>query len=178
MPVNFSLDAKTKLADPIGQVGKELSVDIHVLTGNNATVQNIINCVTNCYLQVAGINFSPYLSGLSTLTEDELHLGAVCIDFGGGTTGLSIFFEKQLIYADGIRIGGCHITSDIMQAFQITEEIAERLKTLHGGAPEQRGRIWGDFSIEAAHDRAGWRNAIQRRCEGRVSCWRVGGRCR
>ena len=133
MPVNFSLDAKTKLADPIGQVGKELSVDVHVLTGNNATVQNIINCVTNCYLQVAGINFSPYLSGLSTLTEDELHLGAVCIDFGGGTTGLSIFFEKQLIYVDGIRIGGCHITSDIMQAFQITEEIAERLKTLHGG---------------------------------------------
>ena len=41
-----------------------------------------------------------------------------------------------------------------------------------------RGQIWGDFSIESAHDRAGLRNAIQRRCEGRVSCWRVDGRCR
>ena len=133
MPVNFGLDQKTKLSDPIGQIGEDLSIDLHVLTANNTTVQNVINCVTNCYLQVAGLNFAPYLSGLSTLTEDELQLGAICIDIGGGTTGISIFFEKQLIYADSVRIGGWHITSDIMQAFQVMEEDAERLKTLHGG---------------------------------------------
>ena len=38
------------------------------------------------------------------------------------------------------------------------------------------GQISRDFSIESSHDRAGWRNAIQRRCEGRVSSWRVDGR--
>mgnify|MGYP001405273024 CR=1 FL=1 len=133
MPVNFSLDQKTKLSDPIGQIGEELSVDLHIVTANNTTIQNVINCVTNCYLQVAGLNFAPYLSGLSTLTEDELQLGAICIDIGAGTTGISIFYERQLIYLDSVRIGGWHITSDIMQAFQITEEDAERLKTLHGG---------------------------------------------
>ena len=30
------------------------------------------------------------------------------------------------------------------------------------------GQISRDFSNESSHDRAGWRNAIQRRCEGRV----------
>lgn len=133
MPVNFSLDDKSKLSDPIGQVGDNLSVDLHVLTANDITVQNIINCVTNCYLQVIGVNFSPYLSGLSTLTEDEMQLGSVCIDFGAGITGFSIFFEKQLIYAGSVRLGGAHITSDIMQAFQISYDAAERIKTLHGG---------------------------------------------
>ena len=39
-----------------------------------------------------------------------------------------------------------------------------------------KGQISRDFSIESSHDRAGWRNAIQRRCEGRVSSWRVDGR--
>ena len=40
-----------------------------------------------------------------------------------------------------------------------------------------KGQVWVDFSIELAHDRAEWRKAIQRRCEGRVSLSRVDGRC-
>ena len=39
-----------------------------------------------------------------------------------------------------------------------------------------RGEISWHFSIELAHDRAEWRKAIQRRCEGRVSSWKVNGR--
>ena len=38
-----------------------------------------------------------------------------------------------------------------------------------------RGQISGDFPIECAMDRAEWRRAIQRRCEGPVSRWRLSG---
>ena len=38
-----------------------------------------------------------------------------------------------------------------------------------------RGLISGFFSIGCASDRAEWRTAIQRRCEGHVSRWRLGG---
>ena len=38
-----------------------------------------------------------------------------------------------MVFASNIRFGGANITSDIMQAFQISFNEAERIKTLHGG---------------------------------------------
>ena len=49
---------------------------------------------------------SSYVSGISSLVEDEQDLGAACIDLGGGATGLSIFMRKHMIYSDAVRLGG------------------------------------------------------------------------
>ena len=38
-----------------------------------------------------------------------------------------------MIYADAVRMGGVHVTSDISQGLQISTADAERLKTMHGG---------------------------------------------
>ena len=38
-----------------------------------------------------------------------------------------------MIFADAIRIGGLHVTRDICQALHVSEQVAERLKTFHGG---------------------------------------------
>ena len=82
---------------------------------------------------MAGIALAPYVSGQSSLLEDEMQIGVVCIDLGASSSSISIFFRKNLIFSESIRIGGQHITSDIMQAFQISFLAAERLKVLHGG---------------------------------------------
>ena len=52
---------------------------------------------------------------------------------GGGTTGVSIFLKKHMIYSDLVRIGGDHITSDISHGLQIPIELAERIKNVNGG---------------------------------------------
>ena len=72
-------------------------------------------------------------SGISSLVEDEQELGAACIDMGGGSTGLSIFIKKHMIYADSVRMGGDHVTSDISKGLQVPMAVAERIKTRHGG---------------------------------------------
>ena len=41
-----------------------------------------------------------------------------------------------------------------------------------------RGQILGHFPIELAQDRAEWRQAIHRRCEGNTPRWHFGGRNR
>ncbi len=48
-------------------------------------------------------------------------------------TGVSVFVRRQMIYADAVRMGGCHVTSDICQGLQVSMQDAERLKTMHGG---------------------------------------------
>ena len=132
-PVNFALDHRSGLIDPRGQLGNDLSVDLHMLTVDAAAIQHLAYCIKRCDLELAGIASSAYVSGIAALVEDEQELGAACIDLGGGATGVSIFIKKHMIYADSIRMGGDHITSDISMGLQVPTANAERIKTFYGG---------------------------------------------
>lgn len=132
-PVNFALDHRSGLSDPRGQLGNELSVDMHMLTVDAMSVQHLAHCIKRCDLELAGIASSSYTSGIAALVEDEQELGAACIDMGGGSTGVSIFIKKHMIYADAVRMGGDHVTSDISLGLQVPTANAERIKTFYGG---------------------------------------------
>ncbi|EEX14938.1 cell division protein FtsA [Citreicella sp. SE45] len=132
-PVNFALDHRSGLNDPRGQIGQSLATDMHMLTVNAQAIQNIAHCVKRCDLELAGLASSAYASGISALVEDEQELGSACIDMGGGTTGVSIFMKKHMIYADAVQMGGNHVTSDISMGLQIPMAMAERIKTFYGG---------------------------------------------
>ena len=133
MPVNFALDQNPSLSDPRGQIGHSLSVDMHLLTIDTRVIQNLITCIKRCDLELAGVVSSAYASAISALVEDEQELGAACIDIGGGSTSVAVFLRKQMIFADSVRIGGDHVTSDLSSGLQIPRNTAERIKTIHGG---------------------------------------------
>ena len=118
LPVNFCIDGKHGYMDPIGITGSQLSVDVNIISIKSNAIKNMVSCLNYCDLSLAGIGFAPYFSGLSSLLEDEMELGVVCIDLGASNSSVSIFFRKNLIFTGSIRIGGQHITSDIIQAFQ------------------------------------------------------------
>lgn len=132
-PVNFAVDHRTGFGDPRGHVGNRLAADMHLLTIDTAAVQNLLYCIKRCDLELAGIASSAYVSGLASLVEDEQELGAACIDMGGGATGISIFIKKHMIFAESVRMGGDHVTSDIAKGLQVPFATAERIKTIHGG---------------------------------------------
>ncbi len=139
-PVNFALDHRSGLKDPRGQIGNRLSVDMHVLTVDSAVIRNLLYCIKRCDLEVAGgLASSAYVSSVSALVEDEQELGAACIDFGGGSTGLSIFMKKHMIYCDSVRLGGDHVTTDISKGLQVPMATAERIKTFYGGGVHATG---------------------------------------
>ncbi|MBL4805880.1 MAG: cell division protein FtsA [Rhodobacteraceae bacterium] len=133
LPVNFTLDHKSGLSDPRGQIGAKLSVDMHMLTVSGTPVENLLECLQRCDLEVAGLSFSGFASGVSALMEDEQKLGAAVVDFGGGSTSIAVFIRNHMIYGDAVRMGGDHITSDICQGLHVSMDVAERIKTLHGG---------------------------------------------
>jgi cell division protein FtsA len=132
-PVNFALDHRSGLGDPRNQIGNRLACDLHLLSVEASVVQNLMYCIKRCDLDLAGIASSAYVSGVSSLVEDEQELGAACIDMGGGSTGISIFMKKHMIFADSVRLGGDHVTSDIAKGLQVPVVVAERIKTKHGG---------------------------------------------
>ncbi|RYG90866.1 cell division protein FtsA [Loktanella sp. IMCC34160] len=132
-PINFALDHRSGLGDPRGQIGNQLATDLHLLSVDATVIQNLLYCIKRCDLELAGLASSAYVSGISSLVEDEQELGAACIDMGGGATSLSIFIKKHMIYADSVRMGGDHVTSDISMGLQVPLATAERIKTFYGG---------------------------------------------
>lgn len=132
-PVNFTLDHRTGLGDPRGQIGHRLSCDMHLLSADTAALRTLAHCINRCDLELAGLASAAYVAGVSSLVEDEQELGAACIDMGGGTTGISIFLKKHMICADTVRFGGDHVTSDISQGLGVPFARAERMKAMHGG---------------------------------------------
>ncbi|MEM6695596.1 MAG: cell division protein FtsA [Pseudomonadota bacterium] len=157
-PVNFALDHRTGLGDPRGQIGNRLACDIHLMTIEGSAVQNLLFCIKRCDMELAGIASSAYTSAISSLVEDEQELGAACIDMGGGSTGISIFMKKHMIYCDAVRLGGAHVTQDISKGLQVSLATAERIKTVHGGVVatgmDDRERIEiGSETGDWEHDR-------------------------
>jgi cell division protein FtsA len=134
LPTSYRIDENGGINEPQGMCGERLSVDLHAVTGDDVAMRNIRLCVERCHLGVASLVAAPYASALSVITPDEAKFGAACLDFGAGTTTLSVFADGRFIHADGIAIGGNAITTDIARTLGAPLDHAERLKTLHGSA--------------------------------------------
>ncbi len=133
LPVSYELDGLAGVRDPVGMVGRLLSVDLHAVTADLQPLRNLCLVVERCHLDIQGLVAAPYASGLSSIAEDEAKLGVTCIDIGGWTTTLSVFIEGHFIYADAIAMGSEQITNDIADALSTPLPEAERIKTLYGG---------------------------------------------
>jgi cell division protein FtsA len=134
IPVGFSIDGGRSIRDPRGLFGQKLVVNMNIVTAAVGAVRNLSNCIARCHLETAAVVVSPYASGLSCLVEDESELGVTVIDMGGGTTTIGVFFDGNLVFADGIAVGGQHVTNDIARGLSTPVSHAERMKTLYGSA--------------------------------------------
>jgi len=132
LPISYHLDENGGISEPHGMCGERLSVDLHTVTADEIAMRNLMLCVERCHLGVASLVAAPYSSALSVVTPDEAKLGVACVDFGAGTTTLSVIADGHFIHADAIALGGNGITTDIARTLAAPIEHAERLKTLHG----------------------------------------------
>ncbi|MGA7372877.1 MAG: cell division protein FtsA [Methyloceanibacter sp.] len=134
LPTGYRLDDHNGIRDPLGMCGERLGIDIHAVTADEVAIRNLSLCVERCHLGVSGLVAAPYASALAVMTPDEAKLGVACIDFGAGTTTLSVFSDGHFIHTDAIALGGAGITTDIARTLGAPLDHAERLKTLHGSA--------------------------------------------
>ncbi len=134
LPIGYALDGGRGIRDPRGMLGRDLGVDMHIVTADAAPLDNLELCINRCHLSIAARVATPYASGLATLVDDEADLGVVAIDLGAATTTMAVFLDGQFIHADGIPIGAHHITTDIARGLSTPVDEAERLKTMQGSA--------------------------------------------
>jgi cell division protein FtsA len=141
IPVEYSLDGTSGIDDPLGMAGMRLDIELMSIIVPVAIVQNVKNCVTRAGLEVNGLVIKPLASALGTLTPEEGSVGSAVVDFGGGTCGVSVFFEGRPKHLAVVPIGGDHITNDIAVVLKIPTNKAEEIKKdfalFSDPAPEQ-----------------------------------------
>jgi cell division protein FtsA len=133
-PVSYVVDEARGVRDPSGMFCHRIGVAMHAVAVKPSPLQNLKLAVERCHLSVTGALFAPYASGLSTLTPDEMQLGATVIDMGGGVTSIAVFLEGALVHADVVPMGGLNVTADLARMLAAPLSAAERIKTLYGAA--------------------------------------------
>jgi len=134
LPIAWRVDGQRGLRDPRGGFGRVLGLELLVVTMAETAFATLSHCVELAHLQLEGVVAAPFASALAALEEDEMDLGAICIDMGGGSTSVAVFCGGSLIHVDSLAVGGRHVTADIARGLSTTLEGAERIKTLHGSA--------------------------------------------
>jgi cell division protein FtsA len=134
LPIAWSVDGQKGMRDPRAMFGKTLGLELLVVSISETVFQTMAHCVERAHLEFDGVVAAPFVSALAALEEDEMELGCICIDMGGGTTSAAVFHGGSLIHVDSLPVGGEHVTQDIARGLSTSRAGAERIKTLHGSA--------------------------------------------
>ncbi|WP_024508340.1 cell division protein FtsA [Bradyrhizobium sp. ARR65] len=132
LPTSYALDGVKGVRDPKGMVARQFGVEMNVVTADATVAHNLMLVVERCHLNVEAMAASPYVAGLSVLTDDEADLGAAVVEMGAGTTTIAIYSGGRFVHASGFAVGGRHITMDLARGLSACIADAERIKTLYG----------------------------------------------
>jgi cell division protein FtsA len=131
---DFALDGERGIRRPLGMVGRQLDVNLHVVTGRGSIVDNVLRCVEEAGVQPREQVLEPQATAAAVLTDAEQRLGCVLVDIGGGTTDLGVFADGSICHTSALAVAGNHVTMDIAKVLRVAPEEAERVKCEHGHA--------------------------------------------
>lgn len=130
----FSVDDQIGIKDPIGMSGVRLEAEVHIVTGATSNIQNMIKVVEKAGFQYRDIVFNPLAAADAVLTKDEMELGVVLLDIGGGTVDIMVYLEGGVAYSSVLSVGGIYVTNDISIGLRTPIESAELIKKKYGCA--------------------------------------------
>jgi cell division protein FtsA len=161
LPQEFTVDDITGISNPVGMAGSRLEARIHIVTGSVSAVSNITKCAQKAGLGLQDIVLQQIASAASILTPDEIQLGVILMDIGGGTTDIAVFNEGAIRHTSVLALGGDNITNDIAVGLRTPIAEAERLKVKYGHAIS--ARVSPDEQIEVPSIGGDMVNMVPRR---------------
>jgi len=128
IPQNYKVDDQKGIRNPLDMIGVRLECEVHIITCAVTGAQNLIKCVNRAGFRVNELVLQTLAAGRSVLTQEEMDLGVVLIDLGGGTTDTLVYVEGTPYSTYTIAAGGTQVTSDISILKNISLENSEKIK--------------------------------------------------
>ena len=134
IPKTFTVDGQHGIKDPVGMSGIRLEVDSHIIQASVPFIKNLTKCVMQAGLEIDDLVLAPLAGAQSVLSKKQKELGVVVIDLGGGTTGMVVFEEGDLVMSNILPVGSMHITNDLAIGLRTSVDTAEKLKVQYAYA--------------------------------------------
>ncbi len=133
-PQEFIVDGERGVNNPVGMAGHRVDAAFTVISASEMYEQNLRRSIEKAGYELAGAFINPYVQGAGFLSKDEKEAGVILIDFGAGTTGVSLYYENKLRLAAELPFGGNVISNDIREGCNIIPRHAEMVKIQCGYA--------------------------------------------
>lgn len=134
--------------DPIDKVASVIEGHYRLVIGRPNIKANLIKSITDkAQIDIAGFIVGPVAAGALVLDEPDRQAGCALVDFGAGTTTLSIYKKGLLRYMAVIPFGGRTITKDV-QELGFVFDSAETYKIRYGKLGKDKNKAAGETSPE------------------------------
>ena len=105
LPQNFILDEQDCTRYPVGTVGRQLDVHVHVVTASASAIQNIVTVMNRAGIYVEDTVYEPLASSDAVLQSDERQLGVCVCDIGADSMDVVVFHEGVVVHSSSIPTG-------------------------------------------------------------------------
>ena len=127
-PRSYTVDGQFNIKDPVGMNGVRLEVEAHIVTGATPAIKNLNRSIYQAGIDIEGQVLVPLAAARAVLTKRQKELGVAVIDIGGGTTGLAVYEEGDVLYSSVLPVGAGHVTNDLAIGLRTSIEVAEKIK--------------------------------------------------
>ncbi|MDP2647777.1 MAG: cell division protein FtsA [Candidatus Yanofskybacteria bacterium] len=136
VPRGYVIDGTEHVKNPLGMKGVRLEAEVLIIDGLAPYVRNIIKCIEENRVEVAGLVYAPLAAALASLDKTQKEYGVMNLDFGGATSTVTVFEETDLLHSAVLPVGSRHITNDLAIALRTSIETAEKIKLEHAATSE------------------------------------------
>jgi cell division protein FtsA len=105
IPKTFTVDGQTGIKDPVGMSGIRLEVDCQIIQASVPFIKNLTKCILQAGLEIDDLVLGSTCFCPSCAYQKTKRIGVAVIDLGGGTTGLVVFEEGDLVTSNILPVG-------------------------------------------------------------------------
>jgi cell division protein FtsA len=132
IPQEYIVDSTPGVKNPVDMIGARLEAKVHLITASVTAGQNLVKCVDRAGFNAVSVSLSSLAAGKAVLTKDEMEMGCLFIDIGGGTSDILLYRDGAPTYTAVLPMGGDLVSHDISIILKTTIENAEHLKCNFG----------------------------------------------
>jgi cell division protein FtsA len=147
-PRSYSVDSQTNIKDPVGMHGVRLEVESHIITGSVPAIKNLDRSIHQAGIAIQGQVLVPLAAARAVLTKRQKELGVALVDIGGGTTGVAVYEEGDILYSSVLPVGAGHITNDLAIGLKTSIDAAEKIKLKYVRAYTPKANLAEKIRIE------------------------------
>lgn len=127
-PRSYTVDDQHNIKDPVGMNGVRLEVETHIITGATPAIKNLHRSIYQAGINIEGQILVPLAAARAVLSKRQKELGVALVDIGGGTTGVAVYEEGDVLYSSVLPVGSGHVTNDLAIGLRTSVDIAEKIK--------------------------------------------------